>query len=133
MLGRSAQCDAVMTGRLAVRQPWCFAEARALEEAGGQDAGAKAAVTASVNIEETGLRFLELLARYQPPEFHVSRARRFFSYFCDNLKWAHYVKTLLNRETGLTGIERVWKEYFSGNPEETTLRERQAAGAQAFQ
>ena len=102
MLRRSEECDAVMIGRLAVRCPWVFSEAK------------KVTVTISaVIIKETGLRFLELLSRYQPPEFHVSRARRFFHYFCDNLKWGNYVKNLINRETGLLGIEQVWCDYFS--------------------
>ncbi|MDR2966036.1 MAG: tRNA-dihydrouridine synthase family protein [Treponema sp.] len=88
-------CDAVMVGRAAVRQPWIFA--KVLDPA------------LSPNIEQTGFRFLELLARYQPPEFHVSRAKRFFGFFCDNLKWGNFVKNKLNREETLAGIERVWK------------------------
>jgi len=75
-------------------------------------------VATEIDLEETGLRFLELLSRYQPPEFHLSRARRFFSYFCDNLKWAHHVKTMINRETDLLGIERVWRGYFAEHGEE---------------
>jgi tRNA-dihydrouridine synthase len=102
-------CDAVMSGRAAARMPWIFAEARAIE-------GAAAPIV--VNIEETGLRFLELLARHQPPEFHLSRARRFFGYFSCNLKWAHYLNTALNREQTLTGIARVWRTYFAEHPEE---------------
>ncbi|MCL2007138.1 MAG: tRNA-dihydrouridine synthase family protein [Treponema sp.] len=98
MLTRGDDCTGVMIGRLAVRRPWSFAEAR------GRAHG--------VSIQETGLRFLELLARYQPPEFHLSRARRFFSYFCDNLKWGTHVKNLLNREPGLSGIEKAWNQYF---------------------
>ena len=112
MLKRSTECDAVMVGRLAVRRPWVFAEARVIE---ARAAGA-APVDIAIDIEETGLRFLELLSRYQPPEFHISRARRFFSYFCDNLKWGNYVKNLLNRETTLAGIERVWRDYFHSLP-----------------
>jgi len=99
MLKRGEECDAVMIGRLALRRPWVFAEA--------------SNVVPEVNIEETGMRFLELLGRYQPPEFHLSRARRFFGYFCDNLKWAHHVKTMINRESDLAGIERVWQGYFA--------------------
>ena len=104
IIRHSRDCDAVMIGRLAVRQPWIFSQegTDTFREKIGTDAF----------LEETGLRFLELLAKYQPPEFHLSRARRFFSYFCDNLKWGNYVKTLLNREEGLSGIERVWKGYF---------------------
>ena len=98
----SGPCDAVMTGRSAVRQPWIFAKARALS-------------LTVPNLEETGLRFLELLARYQPPEFHVSRAMRFFGFFCDNLKWGTYLKNQLNREKTLPGIEQVWREYFREN------------------
>jgi hypothetical protein len=75
-----------------------------------------------VDLEETGLRFLELLVRYQPPEFYLSRARRFFNYFCDNLTWAHYVKTLLNREENVPGIERAWGAYFAEHPEERNGR-----------
>jgi len=108
MLRRSEECDTVMVGRLAVRRPWVFAEARRIQAL----ASGATPTDIAINIEETGLRFLELLSRYQPPEFHLSRARRFFSYFCDNLKWGNYVKNLLNRETSLTGIERAWREYF---------------------
>jgi tRNA-dihydrouridine synthase len=111
MRRRAGDCDAVMIGRLAVRRPWVFAEARA--GAGGGRAGG----LPSVDIEETGLKFLELLAKYQPPEFHISRARRFFGFFCDNLKWGNYVKTRLNREHDLAGIGRAWKGYFSEHHE----------------
>jgi tRNA-dihydrouridine synthase len=124
--------DAVMAGRAAVRQPWIFAQARQLA-AGDTPKAALRSVKSrfcpnelheaqqttsphspfpTPNLEETGLRFLDLLAKYQPPEFHLSRARRFFNYFCDNLRWAHYQRTRLNRETGLKGIARVWQEYF---------------------
>ena len=108
MLRRRAECDAVMIGRLALRRPWVFEELRNIQ-AGG--------TMIDINLEETGLRFLELLSRYQPPEFHISRARRFFAYFCDNLKWGTHVKNLLNLETGLSGIERAWRAYFSAGHE----------------
>jgi len=101
-------CDAVMVGRAAVRQPWIFALAREIE-------GASSVPKAVPNIEETGVRFLELLSLYQPPEFHLSRAARFFGFFCDNLKWGNYLKTQLNREKTLSGIEKVWREYFKEN------------------
>ncbi|MDR1802206.1 MAG: tRNA-dihydrouridine synthase family protein [Treponema sp.] len=114
MLKRSEECDAVMAGRLAVRRPWVFAEARRIQAL----AAGAAPADIAINIEETGLHFLELLSRHQPPEFHISRARRFFSYFCDNLKWGNYVKNLLNRETNLEGIEGAWRDYFSESREE---------------
>jgi tRNA-dihydrouridine synthase len=92
------RCHAVMVGRAAIRQPWIVAQARKME--------------ATYSIEETGLRFLELLARWQPPEFHISRARRFFGFYCDNLTWGTYLKNQLNRQQTLSGMEQAWREHF---------------------
>ena len=95
----------VMAGRLLVRQPWAFAAVM------GSNGIQASAITAK--IEETGLRFLELLAQYQPPEFHLSRARRFFKYYCDNVQWSEHLRNKINREESLAGIERVWRGYFT--------------------
>jgi tRNA-dihydrouridine synthase len=112
---------AVMVGRAAVRCPWIFAEAREMAESGEPlRPGFSSVKFYDKNntdfVLEVGLRFLELLARFQPPEFHISRARLFFSFFCDNLKWGNYLKNLLNREESFEGIERVWRKYFSDAP-----------------
>jgi len=137
----SGNCDAVMVGRAAVRQPWIFAEARNIEEEHLAEAQRRrerkgeegdcfknktqppnlnlcvSVPPCDYNIETIGLRFIELLAKFQPPEFYISRARRFFGFFCDNLKWGNYLKNLLNKEETLAGIEKVWKEYFRENGE----------------
>ena len=130
----SELCDGVMVGRGAVKEPWIFAEADGLEFEGSGVGGrgllsedmdcCSCAQTANNNtqtlnpkpqtlIKDTGLRFLELLSKYQPKEFHVSRARRFFHYFCDNLQWANHLKIIINRENSLIDIERVWCKYFT--------------------
>ena len=106
---RCQDCDALMIGRLAIRQPWIFSQAQNIDNS-SLPLSTKPSETF---LEETGLHFLELLAKYQPPEFHLSRARRFFSYFCDNLTWGNHVKNLLNREKDLVGIEKTWKNYFN--------------------
>ena len=100
-------CDAVMVGRAAVRYPWIFAESKKATGASRQGTLRP--------VQETGLRFLELLTRWQPPEFHISRARRFFGFFCDNCKWGNFLKNQLNREESLSGMEKVWQEYFREN------------------
>jgi tRNA-dihydrouridine synthase len=105
-------CDAVMVGRAAVRQPWIFARARRLLDAAPRCLSPVSIPIPDSLILDTGIRFIGLLARWQPPEFHISRDRRFFGFFCDNLKWGNYLKNLLNREETLSGIERVWREHF---------------------
>jgi tRNA-dihydrouridine synthase len=104
--------NSIPTGRYTAYPPEDTGSAGEGRERRGAAAGTKPGEWVKVDIEGTGLRFLELLARHQPPEFHLSRARRFFSYFCDNLTWAHYLKTKLNREETLQGIERVWRDYW---------------------
>ncbi|WP_223292698.1 tRNA dihydrouridine synthase [Breznakiella homolactica] len=106
---------AVMAGRGAVRFPWIFARARMLE---GGESRKQNFLGDSIDLAETAARFLDLLVRYQPREFHLSRARRFFAYFCDNLTWAHYVKTLIGREPDISGIAAVLAGYFRDHPEE---------------
>jgi tRNA-dihydrouridine synthase len=132
-------CDAVMVGRAAVRQPWIFAGAKVQgRPLTGHTEGTETTENSNFFIPpwspscpqdssppclremEIGVRFLELLGRWQPPEFHVSRARRFFGLFCDNLQWGNYVKNLLNREETLSGMERAWQKYFRENPHPST-------------
>jgi tRNA-dihydrouridine synthase len=129
----SGCCDAVMAGRGAVRRPWIFAAARRMAAGAGADASAGANATETgafiVNVEETALRFLELLARYQPPEFHQSRARRFFAWYCGNLTWGHHVQTLLNRERELPAMARILAAYFRDHPEDAWRSALQDAGA----
>ena len=101
-------CDGVMIGRAAVCMPWIFAQAHG---AGNREQGTGNRDPRSL-IKDTGLRFLELLGRWQPQEFYISRARRFFGFFCDNLKWGNYMKNQINRENSLLGIENAWRGFF---------------------
>jgi tRNA-dihydrouridine synthase len=114
LLRRAAgPCDGVMAGRGAVRQPWIFAQAAAIEQG---------RVWEAPDLEETALRFLDLLAQYQPPEFHLSRARRFFGYYCDSFIWGGYLKTLLGREENLAGMGKVLSAHIREHPEERRPR-----------
>ncbi|AEJ20108.1 tRNA dihydrouridine synthase [Gracilinema caldarium] len=98
-------CDAVMVGRAAVKAPWIFAQARSLE-------GLREPLPA-IDLLAVADRFLGLLEQYQPPEYFESRAKKFFLYFCDNLTWAHHVRTLLGRERDRRGMIGVLEDYFA--------------------
>jgi len=114
-LAEKAAQGPVMAGRLLVREPWAFAAALARRPAGGGQTSLAqgAGRPPNAKLEETGLRFLELLAHHQPPEFHLSRARRFFHYYCDNLTWAEHTRNNINRQESLAGIAQVWRECFN--------------------
>lgn len=101
----------VMLGRAAVKTPWIFAAGRGQLEPG-----------AVVDLEECANLFLDLAARWQPREFLPTRLKRFFFYFLDNLRWAHHVKTLVNRAIAEGGdysqVARVLAAHFAENGEE---------------
>jgi tRNA-dihydrouridine synthase len=106
---------AVMAGRLAVREPWCFAQAKALKSEPLPSSSSPLTFypLPFTSIEETGLRFLGLLEKYQPPEFHLSRARRFFTYFCKHVFWGEYLKNKVCNAPDLDGMRRQWTAYFA--------------------
>ncbi|MDR1175285.1 MAG: tRNA-dihydrouridine synthase family protein [Treponema sp.] len=128
---RGSLCDAVMLGRAAVQRPWIFAHAQALtapsisvnprpgtfRRANERERRFPSETFRFPHPEETALRFLELLARHQPPEFHISRARRFFGFFCKNFKWGTWLANSLNREESLSGMEGVLRKYCRENEE----------------
>jgi tRNA-dihydrouridine synthase len=99
----------IMIGRAAVRMPWIFSQA-------------KETAPAFVDLEQTALQFLSLLAQYQPAEFQYSRACRFFTLFCDNVTWAHYLKNLLYKQPQRAGMEAVLVRYFHDNEEDRLCR-----------
>lgn len=121
--GFSEVCSGVMIGRKAVQCPWIFKSIRKLFAGNysreGENNGA-VDNTELVNIRETGLDFLRILLTSQPEEFYLTRAKRFFFYFCDNLSFAHYVKMKIQNARSLDQIESLWEEYFTKVPEDET-------------
>ncbi len=105
----------VMVGRGAVRSPWLFQAARYIK-------AGKLYPYETIDLLELGVKFLELLGRYQPPEFWETRARRFFYYFCDNFLWGHHLKTRLARERELSGMAATLRAHCAEYPEERTPR-----------
>ena len=47
----------------------------------------------SINLEQLCLDYITLIEQYQPPEFWKTRLQRFFTYFSQNFKFAHYAQT----------------------------------------
>ncbi len=95
---------AVMIGREAIRSPWIFAHAR----------GRRIEVDRRVAAD----RFLELLVQHQPPEFHATRAKRFFQYYTQPLRWGARLFQTLKKCASLAEIRMQVHEYLEQHPEE---------------
>lgn len=104
-VAREFPCAGVMIGRAAVQKPWIFRDIRQPETE-----------FPPVDHMETAAFFVRRLEQSQPPEFHISRARRFFSYYCDNFTFAHYVRTRVLNADSTSGILDVLSAYFAENP-----------------
>ncbi len=100
-----------MIGREAVRRPWIFALLREQER--------DPAYRMKVDVEDTGLRMIDLIRAYLPPSFHLSRARRFFFYYCDNLSFSHHLRYAIQNAPDLQAIEALFKAYFEAMPAES--------------
>ncbi len=106
----------IMAGREAVRRPWFFALLRGRK--------ADPAFALSVDVAGTAERALGLIQEHLPPEFHLSRARRFFYYYCDNLSFAHHVRWKIQNAPDLKAMRSILSDYFSQVPSDAVKTDR---------
>ena len=99
-----------MIGREAVRRPWIFKKIlkHSFDEPSCEDD--------VVDILETSRLFLQNLLKWQPEEFQLLRAKRFFAFFCDNFMFSHYIKTKILNATSLNKIEEDIASYLEEMP-----------------
>lgn len=112
----------IMISRAAVQKPWIFSQLRAeAKQYFCADARKENNGGAEIDLLELGLAYLDNLHRFQPAEFFRTRMQRFFSYYCDNFSFAHYIKTkMLNSQTSEEAEENL-RTYFEKVPEDRML------------
>lgn len=66
--------------------------------------------------------FLATLVQCQPPEFHISRARRFFFYYCENFVFAHHIKMKIQNAQTPDEIRGLLRRYFEEVPQDRFRR-----------
>lgn len=117
---REIPCAGLMIGRAAVQKPWIFRELRQALEAGEPGSGGE---TGELTVDhlEVAAFFLENLARSQPDEFQISRAHRFFFYYCDNFSFAHHIKMKIQNAVTTAEILPLLEEYFDRVPQDRYL------------
>ena len=124
----------VMISRAAVQKPWIFMslnkDSRVKPENDTDPMSLSDAPLSlsdltrqSINMEQLSLEYVDLIEQYQPQEFWKTRLQRFFTYFCQNFKFAHYAQTqFVNAATqGNEALREVIKEFFEKCPEERVL------------
>jgi tRNA-dihydrouridine synthase B len=106
----STPADGWMVGRRAVTAPWTFAywTGRWVDPT----------FDLAIDLEAVCRRFHELLEASQPPEFWVTRSRRFYSYFSQNIPFGHaWGARLQNRREYQVLTDEVFG-YWKDHPEE---------------
>jgi len=104
---------AAMIGREAVRRPWVFGLLRAqLSGGGGIENQDRLGI---------GLRFLDLVESELPLPWRMESSRRFFSYYCDTLSFAHHIKYKVINSPDLQGMRDTLIDYFEEVPGDRIL------------
>jgi len=89
-----------MIGRAAIQKPWIFSILKNIQPE-------------KIDILQTALDFISYLEQYQPPEFYKTRLQRFFTYYSDNVKFSHHLRTQLLNNATPDGCREELKKYFS--------------------
>jgi tRNA-dihydrouridine synthase B len=101
---------AVMVGREAVRRPWIFRILRA-----GISSGDPCVAIDRLNM---GLRFLDLVETLLPEAWRLETSRRFFSYYCEQMSFAHHIKYRMMNSPTIGQMSATLTEYFDQVPDD---------------
>jgi tRNA-dihydrouridine synthase len=104
----------IMIGREAARRPWIFALLRGRESS--ED------FSMEVDLRAAAFRMLDLIESRLIAEFRLTRAQRFFFYFADNFKYAHYIKWKLINSPDLDAMRKELDAYFEEAPGDRIIR-----------
>ena len=108
-------CAGWMIGRAAVQMPWIFEAIRRKHAVESSSAPYR------IDLEQTAVSFLQYLETEQPPAFFLTRAQRFFQFYCDNFSFAHYCRTQVLRARSREEMERVLHTYFEQLPDDKLI------------
>ncbi len=107
----------VMLGREAARRPWIFALIRGRE--------ASTDFSMEIDLRKTAFKMLDLIESRLHPDFHHTRARRFFYYYADNFRFAHHLRWKLQNAASIAAMRKVIDEYLLEVPEDEVSVQRE--------
>ncbi|MBO7122767.1 MAG: tRNA-dihydrouridine synthase family protein [Treponema sp.] len=125
-------CAGLMISRASVQKPWIFAQLRGALSLSGltrqsfqdknsgsqKDCRVERGNDTNIDLMQTGLDYIALLQEFQPPEFFKSRMQRFFSYYCDNFTFGHYIKMKMLNAATPQEAQDTFRAYFNEQPDD---------------
>lgn len=116
-------CAGWMIGRAAIRKPWIFLNlASYLKKEGGAGDFSFSNTADSADLLETAFLFLQFLQEEQPEEFWLTRAQRFFAYYCDNFTFAHHIKTKILNSSCIDEMKQKLSAYIDEVPSDRIVK-----------
>mgnify|MGYP003799787941 CR=1 FL=1 len=106
----------IMIGREAVRRPWIFYLIK--------NKSTNSNFSMDIELETAALTYISYVQKFLPAAFHLSRIKRFFFYFCDNLKFGHHLRYAIQNAQSIESIQEHIKSYFCEVPEERIKYEK---------
>jgi tRNA-dihydrouridine synthase len=119
-----------MIGRAAVQKPWLFASLKS----GAGSGGAERVTPQSSELESKpqpglrhmpeidflaiALRFIELVETLLPSEWQKETCRRVFSYYAENVSFAHHLRFSLINAPSLDVMRQILRDYFDQVPQD---------------
>ena len=97
----------VMISRAAVQKPWIFLSLSGLTRQ-----------SIEVDMLQLALDYIKNIQLYQPPEFWKTRLQRFFTYYSQNFKFAHYAQTQFINVRDIPDLEQRLADFFQKCPDE---------------
>ena len=127
-VARCPDVAGVMISRAAVQKPWIFRELDggvALRQAQGPQlqSGVPEALEGPLEVDMLTLAqtYIKNIQLYQPPEFWKTRLQRFFTYYSQNFKFAHYAQTQFINAHDIPDLEQRLQNFFEKCPEEKII------------
>ena len=103
--------EGVMISRAAVQRPWIFKEL----------VGETLEGPLEIDMLQLAQNYIKNIQIYQPPEFWKTRLQRFFTYYAQNFKFAHYAQTQFINARDIPDLEQRLNDFFEKCPEEKII------------
>jgi len=126
----STHIHSLMIGRAAAQKPWLFAS---LKSGAGSGGGGRVTPQSSeleskpqpgtrhmpeIDLLAIALRFIELVETLLPSEWQKETCRRVFSYYAENVSFAHHLRFSLINAPSLDAMRQILRDYFDQVPQD---------------